>query len=35
MTYEYRIAAENQAGVGPFSFATEPILVQDLIGKNL
>ena len=32
MTYEYRVAAENAAGVGVFSAASEPILVQDLIG---
>ena len=32
MTYEYRVAAENEAGVSAFTAPTGPILVQDLIG---
>ena len=32
-TYEFRIAAENRAGVGPASDPTKPIKVKEPIGK--
>ena len=31
--YEYRIAAENEAGVGPFSMGTGPVVARDPFGK--
>ena len=35
MTYEYRVAAETEAGVGAFTPSTGPVLVQDMIGQCL
>ena len=32
--YEFRIAAENKAGVGPASDPTAPIQVKEPVGKH-
>ncbi len=32
--YEFRVAAENKAGVGKYSEATEPITAKEPYGKN-
>ena len=34
MIYEFRIAAENKAGMGPFSENTMPVKAQEKIGKQ-
>ena len=31
--YEFRVAAENKAGVGPFSQSTMPVKPQDKVGE--
>ena len=32
-TYEFRVAAENQAGVGPYSESTTPVKAKEPIGE--
>ena len=32
--YEFRIAAENKAGVGPCSENTQPVKAEEKVGKN-
>ncbi len=32
MKYEYRVAAENRAGLGPFSENTSPIVAKEPLG---
>lgn len=31
--YEFRVSAENQAGVGPYSECTMPIKAQEVVGE--
>ena len=33
--YEYRVAAENEAGIGSYSHPTGPIIAKDPFGKKL
>ena len=35
VTYEFRVAAENKAGVGPFSESTAPIKSKERVGKEI
>ena len=33
MKFEFRVAAENRAGQGPFSESTSPIVAKEPLGK--
>ena len=35
MVYEFRVSAENKAGVGPPSDSTKPTLIEEPVGKRL
>ena len=34
MVYEFRVAAENRAGVGPSSESSSPVKAEERIGKS-